>query len=64
MSAELWTIEEIASFLKKSKRSVYSRVITVPDFPKAIRLPSEKGKRAHPLWFAKEVIDWVMKYQR
>lgn len=62
--SELWTVEEIASFLKKSKRSVYARVITVPDFPRAIRLPSDKGKKAHPLWLSKEVIDWVLKYQR
>ena len=62
--SELWTVDEISLFLKKSKRTVYARVICVPDFPKAIRLPSDKGKKAHPLWFAKEVIDWVLKYQR
>lgn len=62
--SELWSVDEISLFLKKSKRTVYAAVITVPDFPNAIRLPSEKGKKAHPLWLAKEVIDWVMKHQR
>ena len=62
--SELWTIEDIASFLKKSRSAVYARVVTIPDFPKAIRLPSSSGKRLHPLWKADEVYKWVTKYQK
>lgn len=62
--SELWTIEDIASFLKKSRATVYARVITIPDFPKAIRLPSSGGKKLHPLWSSEEVCKWVMKYQK
>lgn len=64
MSAELWTIDEISSFLKKSRATVYARIINVPDFPKAIRLPSSSGKSLHPLWRADEVQKWVFKYQK
>jgi predicted DNA-binding transcriptional regulator AlpA len=62
--SELWTIEDIASFLKKSRTTVYARVVTIPDFPKAIRLPSAGGKRLHPLWKAEEIFKWVEKYQK
>ncbi len=62
--SELWTVEDIASFLKKSRSAVYARVINVPDFPKAIRLPSENGRSLHPLWKAEEIFKWVEKYQK
>lgn len=62
--SELWTVEDIASFLKKSRSSVYARIITIPDFPKAIRLPSSGGKSLHPLWKSDEVFKWVSKYQK
>lgn len=62
--SELWTVEDIASFLRKSRSAVYARVINVPDFPKAIRLPSDNGKSLHPLWRKDEVCSWVLKYQK
>ena len=34
------------------------RIAYLPDFPKAIRLPSGKGL-GHPRWKATEVIGWV-----
>ena len=64
MMSELWTISDIAVFLKKSRQAVYASVLPIPDFPKAIRLPSAGGKRLHPLWKADEIYKWVTKYQK
>ena len=62
--SELWTVEDIAAFLKKSRRAVYDRILPIPDFPKAIRIPSVRGGKLHPLWKADEVYKWVNKYQK
>ncbi len=62
--SDLWSIAEIALYLKKSRTAVYAGVINIPDFPKAIRLPSPTGKKAHPLWKADEIYKWVTKYQK
>jgi hypothetical protein len=62
--SELWTVSDIATFLKRSRQAVYASVLPIPDFPKAIRLPSAGGKRLHPLWKADEVSKWVERYQK
>jgi hypothetical protein len=59
---ELWDIATIASYLKRNEHVVRERIACKPDFPAAIRLPSEKGRRGHPLYKAKEVILWAEKY--
>lgn len=63
LSIELWDIDTIAAYMKLSTSSVRERFACLPDFPRAIRLPSKLGKKAHPLYKAKEVIEWVNKYQ-
>jgi len=63
LNIDLWDIETIAAYMKLSNSSVRERFACLPDFPKAIRLPSKLGKKAHPLYKAKEVIEWVGKYQ-
>ncbi len=62
LSIDLWDIETIAAFLKRNPQVVRERMACLPDFPKAIRLPTTKG-RAQPLYNAKEVITWVQSYQ-
>lgn len=63
VSIDLWSVKEIAAFLKRSESVVRDRVVHTPGFPPAIRLPSHGGKRGQPLWKAKEVISWTDKYQ-
>lgn len=63
----LWNIGDIAGYVRKSKNVVQQRMICLPGFPKPIRLPAmNPGKlegSGHPLWNAKEVIDWVQSHK-
>lgn len=59
---DLWSADEIARYLKRERRTVMESYACLPNFPKAIRLPS-KGVRGQPLWKASEVIAWAERYQ-
>jgi hypothetical protein len=60
---DLWDIKVIAAYLKRDPDSVRDRIISAPDFPKAIRLPTQgETKRSRPLWRAKDVIRWAESY--
>lgn len=59
---DVWTSQQIADYLKCSPRHAIERYACLPDFPRAIRLPSAGG-RSRPRWYADEVIAWVEKYQ-
>jgi hypothetical protein len=63
VSVDLWDVATIARVLKRSESQVRNRLICLPDFPKAIRLPVEGGGRGKPLYRANEVLDWTRKYQ-
>jgi hypothetical protein len=58
-----WDIATIAAHLNRSESQVRERVACLPDFAKAIRLPSASAARGHALYKAKEVIAWATKYQ-
>lgn len=58
----LWDTATIGQYLNRDDAVVRERITCLPDFPKAIRLPSKKG-RAHPLYKATEVIAWSETYQ-
>lgn len=60
---DLWDVATIARVLKRSENQVRNRMICLPDFPKAIRLPVIGGGRGQPLYKATEVLAWVSKYQ-
>lgn len=60
---DLWDVETIAHVLKRSDDQVRERVVCLPDFPKAIRLPAVSGGRSRPLWKASEVLAWAEKYR-
>lgn len=63
LEVDLWDIATIASYLKRSESQVRERIACLPDFPKAIRLPSTISSRGQALYRAIEVIEWTMKYQ-
>jgi predicted DNA-binding transcriptional regulator AlpA len=58
MTERLWTPADVAAYLGVSKRTVAERYAARPDFPSAIRLPSDSG---HGLmrWKAGDVMRWV-----
>ena len=60
---DLWDIATIATYLKRSESVVRERMACLPDFPKAIRLPSTRSARGQALYRAKEVIQWATRYQ-
>lgn len=57
---ELWTADDIASYLKLAVDTTERRVVTRPDFPVPLQ-PCLTGKRAAKRWFAGEVIEWARK---
>jgi len=59
--SRLWTKAHIASYVNKSE-NVVDRMTVLPDFPKAIRIPTKTGYM-HPQWKAVEVISWVESHQ-
>lgn len=72
VSVTLWDAERIAEYLVRSPRVVRERVVTLPGFPKPIRIPSvQSGKhagkggrgKALPRWKAAEVIAWAESYR-
>jgi hypothetical protein len=62
LAVDLWDIATIAAYLKREPGTVREQIACLPSFPKAIRLPTSKG-RAQPLYNAKEVIAWVQSYR-
>jgi hypothetical protein len=54
---DLWSVKEIAAYLKRSEAVVRERITALPGFPQAIRLPVARSKgRGQSLRKAKEVI--------
>lgn len=60
---DLWGAAEIGAYLKIGSRQVLERYAPLPDFPKAIRLPTPGGGFGQPRWRATEIIAWVSNYQ-
>lgn len=60
---DLWDIAMIAAYLKRSDAVVRERMACLPDFPKAIRLPSTKAARGQALYRARDIIEWAARYQ-
>jgi hypothetical protein len=63
ISIDLWDTATIAQYLKRDTDAVRERVCCLPDFPKAIRLPTGQSGRGRPLYKAAEVIAWCEKYR-
>ncbi|MDR3480348.1 MAG: hypothetical protein P4L91_06495 [Burkholderiaceae bacterium] len=62
ISIDLWDIATIAAYLKRDPQVVRERMACLPSFPKAIRLPTTRG-RAQALYNALEVIKWAQSHQ-
>jgi len=60
---ELWTTQHIADYLHRDVDAIRNRVVNMPGFPQAIRLPTENGTKGRPLWRSEEIKQWVVKYQ-
>lgn len=56
---DLWTLDDVAVYLKKSRRTV-ERVVADKQFPRRLRLPTSSSG-SDPLWVAKEVRAWALK---
>jgi hypothetical protein len=60
----LWSTKEIGEYLQRPAQVVRERIVCLPGFPTAIRLPLGDGKgTAHPRWKAVEVIEWAESHQ-
>lgn len=61
----LWNMTDIAAYLRISPHTAGERVVNLPRFPTAIRIPAldESGSKSNWLWKAAEVIEWAMGYQ-
>jgi len=59
----LWSTKEIGEYLQRPAQVVRERIVTLPCFPEAIRLPNGAGGRSFPRWKAAEVIAWVESHQ-
>lgn len=60
---DLWDIATIAHYFKRSESVVRERMACLPDFSKAIRLPSTRTVRGQALYRAREIIQWAGRYQ-
>ena len=63
LDIDLWSAAEIAAYLKISPRQVTERMVLIPSFPRAIRLPAFGGGRSRPRWKGAEVVAWVERHQ-
>lgn len=64
INVALWDVDLIAEYLVRSPQVVRERVVTLPDFPRPIRIPSVQTKggevsKSLPRWKATEVIIWT-----
>lgn len=57
LSAEIWTIAEIAAWLRLNEDTVYRRIICLPRFPKGFR-PTQ-AIRGEKRWWAADVKEWA-----
>lgn len=60
---DLWDIATISAYVKRSESVVRERMACLPDFPKAIRLPSTRSVRGQALYRANDIIKWAARYQ-
>ena len=60
-SDALWDAEDIAYYMRLSKSTVQSRVITRSNFPRALRMPTSSVGYGGRRWLAKEVKQWILR---
>ncbi len=62
VAIDLWDTRNIAAYLKRSVEKVRDDIVTLPTFPRPIRLPVRSATRAHALYKAREVIAWAERH--
>lgn len=62
VAIDLWDTRIIAAYLKRSLDTVRDDIVTLPSFPRPIRLPLKSGARTHALYKAREVIAWAERH--
>ena len=62
MQKPLWTVDDIATYLKMTKQAVHNRVTCAPQFPPAYRADLKKGCLT-PRWLPEEVQKWLKKHK-
>lgn len=62
VSIDLWDTRHIAAYLKRSVDTVRDDIITLPSFPRPVRLPVRGVNRAQALYKAREVIAWAERH--
>ena len=62
VAIDVWDTRNIAAYLKRSVDTVRDDIVTLPTFPKPIRLPVRSATRAHALYKAREVIAWAERH--
>lgn len=60
---KLLSIADIAEHTGFSVDHVKRRIVCLPDFPRAIRIPSPTGGKGHPRWRETEVDEWLESYR-
>ncbi len=55
----LWGIDDVAGYLRRAPAVTRDRIVVLPSFPPAIRLPGN----ARPLWQAADVAKWALSYK-
>ena len=62
VAIDLWDTRHIAAYLKRSVDTVRDDIITLPTFPRPIRLPMRGAVRAQALYKARDVIAWAERH--
>lgn len=62
IEVDLWDASHIAAYLKRSHSTVRDKILPLPSFPRPIRIQTANGT-GHPLYKAREVIQWAESLQ-
>lgn len=62
IAIDLWDTRMVAAYLKRSVDTIREDVVSLPSFPKPVRLPLASGARSQALYKAREVIAWAERH--
>lgn len=59
----LWTTKDAANYLQYSVKNFCDRIMTLPSFPKPVRLPRPTGGKGHPRWKPEDIKNWIEQHR-
>jgi len=59
----LWSINDIANYMKLSKSTISCRIISHSDFPASIQIPYGLGSKTEKRWYPNEVKAWIARHR-